>query len=210
MDILGLFVWILPLITIAGAFFTSGVKAFRFQRYTLYLLVLFLAFLFDLTSLSFKNDAVDLIGQQITLLALSDFFWRGVRMKNMFLRCCSPVLGVLFLIVGYHDWIVGGPTRVYRFFDSKVASYSASPVHGYYVKIRGILKVKAGGSDKIVLFKKGALGILEQKCVEYRIPEGYVNAEFSYHWLRLEEHAAVHIVGDRDTLWTLADPGPPK
>lgn len=210
MDSLGFVVWIVPVITIVVAFFTSGIIVFRFQRYVLYLLVLFCAFLFDLMSLSFKKDAIDLIGSQITLLTLADFFWRGVRMKNRFLRYSSLILGLVLFIAGYMDWIRGGPLRVYRFFDSTIASCSEGNYAGYYVKIRGILKLKTEGSDKIVLFKKGPFGILEKKCVQYSIPEGYEKAQFTYHWLKLEDHVAVQITGDSDALWTIADPGPPK
>ena len=210
MDIPGLILWLCPLFTVVIAFFTSGIHSFRFRRYAIYLVVLFLAFLFDLQSLSFTSELGDILFAQCTLLMLADFFWRGIRMKNRILRFGALAIALVLFVVGHSDWIRGGPKRVYRFFNSKIVSSSEGKLAGYYVKTRGVLKVQNEEMDKIVLFKRGAFGILEQKLAEYRIPQGYEKAKFSFMWLRSQERIAVQITGDADTLWTLEDPGPPK
>jgi hypothetical protein len=208
MDSYSLIIWICPFFTIISAFFTSKIKQFQNQRYTFYFIVLFIIFLLNLQTISFTNDIIDLIFTQIVLLVVADFFWRSIFMKSTFFRNSMLIIAILLLAVTYRNWTLGGPKRVGGYYTTSIVTHSTGQYKGYYVKQRQ--SIMKSNSSSMELYKERMVAILEKKLSSYTIPEGYRNSTFTFKWHIFNHRIAVCIIGDKDTLWTLTDPGPPK
>lgn len=202
--------WLSPLFTISIAFITSGIKKYRFQRYWIYCVVLFTAFIFNLQSLSFSNEYYDILFSHVLLLILADFFWRGVKLKNIGLRIGAGIIGSILLVFCYKDWVRAGEEAVSRYYESIIVNRSGGSFSGYYLKKRGVLKPDSIHYSHLEFYRLKTLHLLEQKLSDFYIPDGYEQARFSYNWDFQEGRIMVKVIGDNDTLWTLKDPGPPK
>ncbi len=194
--------WLSPLALIAAGYFTSRIRRFQWTRFCLVCLVLFLAFLFDLQSLSFSSEAADLALSFAVLLALSDLIWRVARKKNRIVRAAAVVTGVTLFAAAYHAWFLSGP----RFAEARISAECLARQKGkkeYVIRKRIFHGVWKADSTKLVLYRRRLGSLLEQRCSYYTIPEGYENASFSFAWSRTESAGVVRIIGDADTLWTL-------
>ncbi|MBN1576029.1 MAG: hypothetical protein JW913_05720 [Chitinispirillaceae bacterium] len=206
MNILRSIVWCMPFILLAAGFFTSRITAFRLTRYGFYFGVLFCAFLFDLQSTSFRIDKIDILFALLVLFVLSDFFWRVVRSKHLWLRIAALVTGLALFSWNYHEWIIIGPKSLNRLWNSKRLSEFKTKHGLYYVKQRCPEHWRKSAPCDMVLLKTRITPFLEQRLDKYPIPEGYENSTISLVWDTSSQSVSVQMVGDNDTLWTLGDP----
>jgi len=163
MTIVGILIWTIPLCMVSGGFFTSGIKAYRYARYLLYIAILFLAFLFNLQSTSFKNDAADFIFSQAVLLVCADLFWRIVRRRNRVFRISGVVLGCTCLWLMYGNWIIDGPSSIMQVKREGRLSERKVSAKIYFVKNEWAPRHKKGGATSLLLLKSSRMSPLEQQ-----------------------------------------------
>ena len=200
--------WLTPFFMLGAGFLTSMVSRFRLNRYGIYALILFVAFLFDLQSKSFYNDKYDLIFAQLVVWVFADFFWRIIRRKNRYLRIGGFVVGLLLFSWNYHEWILVGPKSLNRLWNAQVLTEKNEKNTIYYVKRRCPIRFRGNSSCNLVLLKKVQPTFIEQRIDLYQMPEGYEKADINFQWQRIEELVTVQIIGDHDTLWTLTEKFP--
>jgi hypothetical protein len=201
-------VWLLPIIIVIAAFFTSAIRRFRFGRYALFIAVLFLAFIFDLQSLSFRSDRIDFALEMAVLLALADLFWRGVRSKNKVLRIGALLVGLLFFVLSFKDWALAGTASVDTLkLSAHLSTYKAHK-RIFFVKEQWEFDMKKAHSPNITLYRTLKISPLEQQIDRFEVPEGYENSQFTYAWRTSPQSVSVQIISEPDTLWTLGDPLP--
>lgn len=210
MEFKGLLLWLAPLLIITAAFFTSAIKRYTYERYGIYFVVILLAFLLDLQALSFPIDIFDTLFSFVVLLIVSDFFWRGVRLKQNLLKFSSLIIALILLVITYQTWVLEGPINVKNHIFSKVLVHSRPPVKGFHVKQRALLTTDTTSTSSLELYKKRCFSLLEQRLSTYAIAEGYENATFAFRWRFFENRIAADVIANTDTIWTLTDPGPPK
>lgn len=206
MDIFRVIVWCIPFILLLTGFFTSRITNYRLTRYGVYCGVLFLAFLFDLQSTSFRFDKVDIFFAQMVLFVVTDFFWRMARSRRLWLRIAALATGLALFTWSYHEWIILGPRSLNRLWDSQKLSECTTKYGLYYVKRRYPEQWRKNAQCNLVLLKTRSLAFLEERLDKYQIPEGYRKSDISFAWDTTSESVSVQIVGDNDTLWTLGDP----
>lgn len=188
---------------IAAGFLTSTIKRYRYTRLGIYATVLFLAFLFDLQATSFYDDKLDIVFSLMTLLVLADFFWRGVRLKFMIIRYGSLAAGCALFIWAYSGWMLQGPGGIHCRWEKEEVASNAGANGKYHIKEEVVSEKDTTLAREFVLYRNRLLPFLEQQCHEYRIPEGYEKADFSFDWKNADQTVEVQIIGDNDTLWTL-------
>lgn len=210
MEFKEIILWLAPLFIIIAALFTSAIKKYTYQRYSIYFVMILSAFLLDLQSLSFPVDILDTLFSLIVLLIVADFFWRGIRLKHKLLKALSLLIGLILLVITYKTWVLEGPKTVKQHIFSKVLEHSCPPVKGFHIKQRALLATDTTATSCLELYKKRTFSLLEQKLSTYAIAEGYENATFAFRWRFFEHRIAADVIADPDTIWTLTDPGPPK
>ncbi len=209
MNMLMRFVWLLPFVIIFASFFTSRIVSYRFTRYLIYFFILFLAFISDLQSISFRYDKIDILFYRAVLFVFADFFWRIVRNRKMYLRIGGIIIGIALFLWNYYEWIIVGPAYLNRLWNSQCVSVCKAKGREYYLKIRRQVYWKDSLAHNILLFKTLNPPILEQRIDKFHVPKGYERSNFSFVWdTTTSNMISVQIVGDNDTLWTLGEPLP--
>lgn len=201
-------IWLLPCIMVAAAFFTSGIKRFRFVRLGVSFAVLFCAFLLDLQSLSFRLDRLDFAFEMLVVFVIADFMWRGVRKRNCVFRIGVLALGVGFFCLRYIDWFVPGTASVGTLKESAHLSVFKAHKRLFFVKEHREFNTKKAQAPNITLYRTFKVSPLEQQMDGFEVPEGYENSSLSFSWIATQQSVSVQIIGDADTLWTLGDPLP--
>ncbi len=203
-------IWVTPILVLIAGFFASMIKQFRMGRYGIYLGVLFLAFILDLQSTSFKFDVLDFVFSQLVLLVLADFFWRVVRGKAVVLRVIGLITGCVLFGLTYKEWILKGPGPASMQHVQQSKRLSEYKAHNkiFFIKEDRSNNRKSGPVCTLNLLKSGQLSITEQRIDHFEVPFGYENTVFSFAWTTTTESISVQIIGDTDTLWTLGDPLP--
>ncbi|MBN1759864.1 MAG: hypothetical protein JW863_16170 [Chitinispirillaceae bacterium] len=200
--------WLTPVLMLAVGFLSSMVTRFRFTRYGIYCLILFIAFLFDLQSKSFFNDRYDLIFTQLLVWVFADFFWRMVRRKNRILRIAGLVIGLVVFVWNYYEWIIVGPASLNRLWNAQVLTEKNAKKTVYFVKKRCPVRFRKESTCNLVLLKRVVPSFLEQRIDLFQVPEGYEAANLTFVWQRIEELETVQVIGNNDTLWTLTEKFP--
>jgi hypothetical protein len=203
-------IWLLPCIVVAAAFFTSGIKRFRFGRLGIYFVVLFSAFLLDLQSLSFRVDRIDFALEMTVLFVIADFFWRGIRKRNTVFRIGVLALGLGFFCLKYIDWFFAGTASVDALKETMHLSTFKAHQKIFFVKEHLEFSLKKARSPNITLYRTFKVSPLEQQIDRFEVPEGYENTPLSFSWTTTPQSVSVQIIGDSDTLWTLGDPLPSR
>lgn len=196
--------WLAPVLASATGVLLSLIKDFRKIRYCVYFVILFIAFLFDLMSLSFTSDIMDTVFLLIVALSLSEIYWKLFRFKNRVFYTLSVVIGLFIFIFAFKPWFSGGPENVKRNWESQIVSEHTRHAVKYTVKEIKVLNKKRL-LRKFRVNKNSKYLPLEKLIGTYTVPEGYYNAEFRFNWTTKENKFGVDLIGDKDVLWTIGE-----
>lgn len=194
--------WLAPVFIVAGGLFLSNLKKIRTLRYVFYSLVLFTAFLIDLNNVIFSNYKLNMILFLVVSLFFSEFFWKMLRSKKRILVILSVISGLLLFAFEYKDWVFTGPTHFRVLWESPVVSEYKKENEIY--KLRESVKSACDKSRIFKLYKCTGFLTLEKYKDQFKVPEGYRNAQFHFRWHHKASGVSVDLIGESDTLWTLS------
>ncbi len=202
---MNLFLWFLPLLALLLSFISFKLNILKGVRYKFYTLVLFIVFLFDLMHFSFSNDIIDTVRFLLVTFIIADILWNVTRMRKVFFRSAAVISGLVVFSWVYLSWAVDGPNKVFDHWkDKTISSYTNHKNRQYVLKEK--FETGARSVKRIfTLFKVKKVNILEEEVRTYTIPEGYVNAEFSYKWSNTDNGVRLDLINGRDTIWTLGE-----
>ncbi len=204
MSLTNILLWLVPFLLIAAAFFSFRLKTFRGLRYKIYGVILFVAFLSDLTGFSFRADQFDTVIKMLVLFVISEACWNLLRIKNrnaakVLIFCCIAVFGLV-----YSSWIFQGPKNAERLWKAETVDRYKNDQAEYVVKERRLLK----GIKKVRVFElyKNINSLpLESKIRTWEAAEGYYRADFNYRWSYSYSGVRLDLISGKDTLWTLGE-----
>ncbi len=196
-----LVLWLTPFFAVFAGLFLSRVKKMRLQRYVLYGIILFIAFLVDLNSLKFSNYRLNIALFLSVTLIFSELFWSINRSRNKVFRKISLIVGILIFGYVFRQWFISGPVHTCSLWESQVVSeYS---IRDDIYKVREQAKKQEAYGRTFKLNKCLKYVPMEKYLSKFTIPEGYDRAQFSFRWYIKKGTVMVDLIGDSDTLWTL-------
>ncbi|NLE01200.1 MAG: hypothetical protein GX640_15140 [Fibrobacter sp.] len=196
--------WGLPLLLIPVSFLTYRMKNKKKKRYLVYIFILFVAFIFNLTGISFKVDFLDSTLYLVVSFIICEFCWSITRIKNRPLVTLFVICGVILFGAAYKDWLVGGPQKNNSLRATTIKDRYIIRENVYTVKERNTFTAK-GMTKTIALYRDITKHPFETRIGEYVLPEGYFKAQIRYHWTRTPRGVKLNLIGDSDTLWSLGD-----
>lgn len=194
------FFWLSPVFMIISGVLLAHTIIFIRQRYVIYAVVLFLAFLFDLTGISFISDIADKVLLLTATAIITEFYWRIFCLnRNRLLRSVSIMIGIGLFLLSFNSWIFSGANN---------ANLKSEILSRYQIKdktyiIKEFKNPEDGYARTFSLNKCLKHFPLEKFLKSYKIPDGYENAEFKFQWVLRKNILCVDIIGDKDQLWTL-------
>lgn len=201
---MNVFVWLLPLVILILSFISFRLNAFKSLRYKIYALLLFIAFFFDLTHLSFTNDSTDTIHYLLVTFIIGDLAWNVIRIRKPVLRGIAVILGLAAFGWAYLSWAIDGPYKNSKYWNRQVVSSYVNHKNQNY-----LLKdcFGSGSSEKRVfsLFKIKKVKLLEEEVRMYEVPAGYEKSDFNYKWSNTLSGVRLDLINAKDTVWTLGE-----
>lgn len=195
--------WLSPLFTVFAGLLLFFFKKFKKIRIATCLVVLFVTFLFDLTSISFQSDYYDLMLLLLATLFVSEVFWNILRIKQKKIIVVFLVLGIAGFFLTFKEWINQGPVYVTESYNTSIISRYAKDDQNYILKENN--KSNAYKTKTIKLYRLIKLFHLEQHRGTFQVPDSYLCASFKFKWRLADSGVMVDLVGNSDTLWTLKD-----
>jgi len=196
--------WLLPLLVLILSFVSFRVNAFKASRYKIYVLLLFIAFLFDLMHLSFTNDIIDTVRFFLVTFIISDILWNVTKIRKPKVRATAVIVGLVAFGWVFSRWVIDGP--------NKNSMHWMKPVVSSYVNHKNrnyVLKEEFESGKKPVkrlsLLKIKKVKLLEEEVRTYELPEGYANSDFNYQWSNTQNGVRLDLVNGKDTVWTLGE-----
>ena len=197
--------WTLPFFVLLLSFLSFRVDIIKSLRYKIYILVLFIAFVLDLTHLSFVNDYIDTGRFLLVTFILGDFLWNVTRISKPVSRTMFTVLSLFSFGWVYLSWTMDGPHKNhYHWSDNVVETYANHKNRVYVLKEHFEYSTKPV-TRELSIFKIKKLNLLEEQVREYKIPDGYENSEFRYGWSNTQNGVRLDIINGKDTIWTLGE-----
>ena len=77
-----LLIWFAPILVIPASYLVFRIDYLRSLRYWSYVFILFIAFLFNLLSISFRTDLADIFLNMSVFFIFSEFFWYFSRVRS--------------------------------------------------------------------------------------------------------------------------------
>jgi hypothetical protein len=194
-------VWLLPFFVLVSGYISNKTNAFKKVRNKLYILILFCAFLLDLTSLSFVNGYVDTIRYLIVTFVMCDIGFNILRIKKVVFKTIMMLLGVTAFLYAYSGWILDGPSRVMEHcLEKQLDTYVNNTHNTYFVRqhVNYLLKNKT-----LSLYEVKKVPFLEKRLSSFKVPEGYISSEFTFGWSNTAKGVRMNLISGKDTLWTL-------
>jgi hypothetical protein len=197
--------WTLPFLVLMLSFLSFRVDLLKSLRYKIYILILFIAFILDLTHMSFTNDVFDTIRFLLVTFILGDFLWNVTRIRKPRLKIVFTILGLVSFCWVYMGWTIDGPQKNSDHWrDKLVQTYTNHKNRVYVLKER--IKYSTKPVTRILtIYKIKKLNLIEQQVREYKIPEGYENSEFRYGWSNTANGVRLDLINGKDTIWTLGE-----
>jgi hypothetical protein len=197
--------WTLPFLVLMLSFLSFRVDLLKSLRYKIYILILFIAFILDLTHMSFINDVFDTIRFLLVTFILGDFLWNVTRIRKPKVRVIFTMLGIISFCWVYMSWTIDGPRKNSNHWrDKLVQTYTNHKNRVYVLKERVEYSTKPV-TRKLAIFKIKKFDLIEQQVREYKIPEGYENSVFRYGWSNTANGVRLDLINGKDTIWTLGE-----
>lgn len=204
MNLIIMFLWVVPFLILPGGYLLFRLKRGRVIRYWIYFAILFCSFLFDLTGTSFRIDFFDILLFLGTTLTLCEFFWWLHFIKNKTLFSVVFLGALTFFILSYHEWILLGPQKISTLWESEIVDSFKGKTGNYRIKEKK--NIEDGKTIRVFyLYKEMNSPFFEQIIGLFTVPADYKKAIFSFKWRNTAQGVRLDMIGDRDTLWTLGE-----
>lgn len=197
--------WTLPFVVLLLSFLSFRADLLKPLRYKIYIFILFIAFVLDLTHMSFSYDLFDTIRFLLVTFILGDFLWNVTRISKPKTRAAFTTLGLISFCWVYMSWAIDGPRNNGNHWNDKLVETYTNHKHRVYVLKERVEYSTKPVTRKLSLSKIKKLNILEQQVREYKIPEGYGNSEFRYGWSDTQNGVRLDLINGKDTIWTLGE-----
>lgn len=197
-------IWLLPLVILFLSFLSFRLNAFKSLRYKIYALVLFIAFLLDLTHLSFTNDFIDTVRYLLVTLITGDLTWNVIRIRKPVLRGIAVILGLVAFGWAYFSWAIDGPDKNRNHWSRHVVSSYVNNKNRKYL-LKDCLESVSSEKRVLSLFKIKKVKFLEEELRAYEVPTGYEKLNFNYKWSNTLSGVRLDLINGKDTVWTLGE-----
>ncbi|KMQ50435.1 hypothetical protein CHISP_2682 [Chitinispirillum alkaliphilum] len=193
-----------PLLVVTLGYFLCKCKLLKTQRVILYLLVLFMSFVLDLTGVSFQNDLFNVFLYFSALTIIAEIIWRIYlsNKKNLFKRLAATLLSS-YIILNIL-WLIFSPAPKSRISAEQIDTYTFNN-KTYTLKKRVSRKIIGYPRHVVTLNRVVPSTPFEKQIDKYVTAEGYFFSEYSFNWGSDSRNVWVDLIGDKDTLWTLSE-----
>jgi hypothetical protein len=197
--------WTLPFLVLLLSFLSFRADILKPLRYKIYVFILFIAFLLDLTHISFVNDVFDTIRFLLVTFILGDFLWNVTKIRKTKTRAVFTTLGLISFCWVYMSWTIDGPRKNINHWSDKVVQTYTNHKNRLYVLKERIEYSTRPVTRVLTISKIKKINMLEQQVREYKVPEGYENSEFRYGWSNTVNGVRLDLINGKDTIWTLGE-----
>ncbi len=193
---------ILPFVLIPLSYLLFRWNRFKNERVYIYLLILFSAFLFDLMSISFRNQLFGLLFNFAVFVTLAQMIWVILRLKGRIVPLVLSSIAFSSYLLITIFWLVTAQPPESRMTTRQIDRYRAGEIT-YTLSRR--LSRKVGGYPAYVFSLNRLIPAtpFKKHLDSYVTPEGYFNSEYSVNWRETSEGVLLDLVADEDTLWSL-------
>ncbi|MDR0306402.1 MAG: hypothetical protein LBI42_06135 [Chitinispirillales bacterium] len=200
----GILEWILPIAVIVLGFIFNRWVPLRKVRYSLYAVILFTAFIFDLNKIAFASDTVNSLSYLTILIALSEIVWICEAKKNRLLLGGALIVFAPLFIYVYTAAMVILPFPCHSSKNAVVDRFSCGST-AYVLRKRPSLDIFEPGHIYILCRAKG-VGLFEKRVDRYTTPQGYYSACISPKHQCMADGIKIDLYVDNNyVLWSLGE-----
>lgn len=197
--------WILPFFVLILSYFSFRLNPVKSLRYKIYALILLIVFVMDLMKLTFVNDAIDTVRFLLVTFIIADIGWNVIKIRKTPVKVLFIVLGIAAYSCSYFSWVACGPQKNNDFWYQKVIEqYTNHKKRNYILKEHNESSLKRTIRN-VSLYKVKKVSFIEELVREYRLPDGYENAELKFGWSNTSNGVRLDIINNKDTIWTLGE-----
>ncbi|MDG5814846.1 hypothetical protein QA601_07150 [Chitinispirillales bacterium ANBcel5] len=197
-------IWLVLILNISVSYLVFKKCTLGTFRTAAYMLILFTAFIFDLSGLSFSNLYLFSVFTMVVLFVLSELFWYlHKKLTNLKVKIVFTIVGLSAFVVFVIPW-AGAFSIPHATFPQTAVKYYEVENSEFVVRQR-LRRNLFDLSHHFTLRRSIPFLPLEKKLDSYSSPEGYFDSVYKFLGTESSEGVHIIIVADEDTLWTVRE-----